>query len=97
MSAPGTQESRLSKVEQRVEDHEKRCAERMSEIRETTVDMKDAIKTMGAELKQRDKVHFRTLLAILLAVLAFLGKEVWASRGAATVGAAVAITSSPRQ
>ena len=92
MSAPGTVERRLSKVEQRVDDHEKRCAERMAEIRDGGAEMKEAIRSMNTELKQRDKVHFRTLLAILLAILGFLGKEVWASRGGAAVGAAVAIT-----
>lgn len=93
MSAP-TNESRLSKVEQRMDDHEKRCSERMLEIRDGTDEMKASIKEIHMDAKAAAKANNRTLLAVLISILAFLGKEVWDSRGAAAVAASAVAAAS---
>jgi CHASE3 domain sensor protein len=90
MSDPGY-EGRLSRVEQRVDDHERRCTERMNEIRTGTEEMKSSIREIHADAKAAAKANNRTLLAVLISILAFLGKEVWDTRGAAAVAAVAAI------
>lgn len=88
---PGATEplgERLTRVEQRVASHEERCEERMVEIRDNLKSLKTRDEEDRKSAADDRKVLNRTLIALVLAILAFLGKEVWYSRGGIVAGAA---------